>query len=212
MLKNQKVLAAAVSLSLAGAAGTAAAKPIEGTLLFAGQAEYLNEAGKKTESVLDAREIQFQSQGDDTEDNASLVGVEGDFANTLSIGDSGQFNDLVFNPPYSVEGDSLWSFGDFSFALSSMEIVNQEETFLSLYGEGTLSSTLEGYEDTDFVWSFSSDATGNNGGTFAFSSTATENENPSTDTPSEVPEPATLALFGLGLAGIGAAKGRKKAA
>jgi len=125
-----------------------------------------------------------------------------DFSSMLVVLSSGDFSGLsivdpvTFATPFdpSMPTLGLWAVGGFSFDYMTMthNIVNGAGT--SLAGTGVIKHA--GFADTMGTWHFTSQASGN--GTFGFSATT-------------VPEPATLAILGLGLVGFGAARRRKQA-
>jgi hypothetical protein len=81
-----------------------------------------------------------------------------------------------------------------SFDLTTLIIDNQDNNNITLTGTGILH--LTGFDDTPGTWSWSGNTDGTNlTGTFSWSADATP-------TPVEIPEPALLALLGLGLVGL----------
>ncbi|MDX1552969.1 MAG: PEP-CTERM sorting domain-containing protein [Marinobacter sp.] len=134
---------------------------------------------------------------------AGYIDVSGEEAIVTSEGTGDlaaftEFDTVVDHQSFAVgeaPAGPLWSGNGFSFELTDMNVVAQNDVVLGLSGQGTMSA--EGFEDTPFLWSFSADAAGNE--EFAFSSTTTS-----------VPEPGTLSLLGLGLLSFGVARRRMR--
>ena len=117
--------------------------------------------------------------------------AEGDF-DAIAFGTLVSLASFSFDPFSSL---TLWTVGGFSFELDSVTVNNQDTDDLSLTGTGVL--THLSYDATPGTWNFSGNPAGSY---FNFSSgvgTVT------------VPEPSIIALFGLGLLGLGFARRRK---
>jgi|GEM_PF-1975969 len=136
-----------------------------------------------------ASSIEAFSNGD-----AFVTSGSGSFAGT--VGEFVDFHDFTFSPLGSSQ-PTLWSFisGGINYALqmTTAYIVSQNTHQINLSGGAIL--TADGYTDTVGSFQF----TANNSGTsFSYSSSA------------QVPEPATLALFGIGMLGISFSQTRRR--
>ena len=110
---------------------------------------------------------------------------------------------FVFDPTgsgYVSLINPFWAFTsgglDYSFSLEDWTINDRTESYLDLSGYGTVSIT--GFEPTAFNWTLSLDEAGT-----ALAAVFMKNS------PTTVPEPGTLALFAIGLAGMGLARRRR---
>ncbi|MEJ2416606.1 MAG: PEP-CTERM sorting domain-containing protein [Exilibacterium sp.] len=178
-----------VASTLCAASISASAIPLSGGVSFSADGDAFT-----FDTV--ANTVDFADGGTNAEVNA----VSGDFVDYFAIADEATFSDFSYDPfggpttiwsAIATQGANLGTVVDFTL----IDISNVLEVGNSVLIDGT-GMLSDGIDSAAANWNITMNQAG---GTFSWSS--------STSTP--VPEPGTMLLFGLGLAGL-AASGRRK--
>ena len=205
---KSKLLAATVLGSLAlGFAGQASAAAIVGSINMYGDFQPMN-GSSNTQNMTTANRIDFLPTGGTTGTFSTGTGI-GDLSAFANQTNMGTIKDLTFNPFSSVNTFYTITVGGstLSFDLTSLTVDLQSASFLNISGQGMM--YLTGYDATPGNWIFSgqSSAGASPRATFSWSAGSTA-QTPETS----VPEPASMALLGLGMLAAGYVSRRRKTA
>lgn len=184
-----------------GLASLALLAPQAHALLIDGQIDMVGVAKFNSPLATATQVTQFYGARAVIADGAfSAGGVVGDpvFGNLFNFVAQPWVFANAYAPLWTITG-TLSPNTTFSFDLASAS-VTQSVGFIQVEGQGTLSSSDPTYEDTPFVWRFTSQGTLSSLNRFAFSATT---EDPVTPGPLSVPDAGlTIGLLGIALMGV----------
>lgn len=181
------------------AGGTASAAPLAGSYSINGGFVPVALSGAET-SLGGAEAVDFVTTGVLT----PTPGTPGEFLVSQATGDfsdldgqTGSIQDVSLlssgNAQYPVPPIPLFqTVGDASFDLSTLTVMQQDDEFLIASGTGVFNRT--GFDSTEGFMNFTGQTAG--GSTFTWSASLT------TEGPTNVPEPATMLMLGVGLFGV----------
>jgi hypothetical protein len=193
------------AICFAAGISSAIAAPITGSINLYGDFQPMI-GGSNTQDLSLANKIDFVPLGGTTGTFSTGTGT-GNLALFANQNDTGIIKDFTFNPFSSMNSFYTITVGasTLTFDLTGLSIVNQNTTFLTLSGTGLLHET--GFDNTAGNWNFSGQSSNSNTAQATFSWSAGSEASP----PTGVPEPASMALTGLGMLGVGFLRRRKTA-
>jgi len=151
-------------------------------------------------------DLQFFGNAETTTNTEEITSITFDYALVGSA--SGAFEDISLftfvdftNLETITATDSFWSVGGFTFDLTNITentlIYAADGSATGAYLSGTGTISADGYDDTIFTWSYTTQGIG-------------ENDTNKASFSASVPAPAGIALLGFALFGFGATRRNKK--